>query len=117
MFSLMALLVASILIAALVRMTGLAHRESMNEEIRMQANLIADSACDRALAKRQNHPDFQGEVWNIPSSQLVSGREATVRMDITSVPDEPSKKSLRMMVEYPINHPNLVRIQRQIPIF
>lgn len=117
MFSLMALLVASIVIASLVRITGLAHRQLMNEELQMQANLIADSACDRARAKLQQQPDFQSDIWNIPASQLNSGREAIVRTDITPLLEQSSTKSIQIVVDYPIDHPNRVRVQRQIPVF
>ena len=115
-FSLIALLVASMLIAALIRMTGLAHRQMVNEELRAQANLIADSACDRGLASSSREADFRDETWHISAAQLRNGHEARVLIQVISDETDAEKKFLTVMVEYPLSHPNLVRVRRRVPL-
>ena len=74
-FALMALLLASIMMAGLLRTVSMSHRQLKRYEYRIQASLLADAGCARAVAKLQHEPDFKSEIWNVPAEQLVSANE------------------------------------------
>ncbi len=115
-FALMALLVASMMIAALLRTAAMSHQQLKRDEFRIQASLLADSGCDRALAILRRRPDFTGGEWIVPAEQLAPERTAIVRMTVTSDPNQPNQRLVAAVAEYPSGHPHLVRITRQMPI-
>ena len=115
-FALMALLVASLLIAALIRTASIAHRQLKRDEIRFQANLLADAGCRRAITNLQKQPDFVNEEWTVPAEQLELGRTATVRLTVTTDPAKPEQRIASVVATYPIGHPDLVRISREVKV-
>ena len=115
-FALMAILVASMLIAALLRTTAMSHRQLKRDEYRLQANLLADAGCDRALVLLKIKPDFTTEEWKVPAEQLSPDRTATVRLSVTNDTTQPERRMVSVIAEYPTGHPDLVRVTRSRPV-
>ena len=115
-FALMAILVASMLIAALLRTTAMSHRQLKRDEYRLQANLLADAGCDRALVLLKIKPDFTTEEWKVPAEQLSPDRTATVRLSVTHDTTQPERRMVSVIAEYPTGHPDLVRVTRSRPV-
>lgn len=115
-FAMMAMLVGSMLIVALMRTASLTHRTLKQEEIRLQANQLADAGCSRLIRLLQKNPEFTDEAWTVPPEQLEPGRTATVRMKVSTDTAKPNRKLAKVEVEYPVGHPDLVRITREIPL-
>ena len=115
-FALMALLVASMLIAALLRTTALSHRQLKRDEYRLQANLLADAGYDRAVKTLKIKPDFTTEEWKVPAEQLSSERTALVRLSVTTDTTQPKRRIVSVIAEYPSGHPDLVRVTRSRPV-
>jgi type II secretory pathway component PulK len=75
--ALLALLVASMMIAALMRTAAMSHRQLKRDEFRLQASLLADAGCERnGMSLRNNwhrnepHP-FGCRLRPIQSSRHV----------------------------------------------
>ena len=115
-FALMAILVASMLIAALLRTTAMSHRQLKRDEYRLQANLLADAGCDRALVLLKIKPDFSTEEWKVPAELLSPDRTATVRLSVTNDTTQPERRMVSVIAEYPTGHPDLVRVTRSRPV-
>lgn len=115
-FALMALLVASMMIAALLRTTAMSHRQLKRDEFRLQANLLADAGCDRAMILLKIKPDFTTEEWIVPAEQLSSDRTATVRLSVVTDTIQPAHRMVSVIAEYPTGHPDLVRVTRSRPV-
>ena len=115
-FALVALLVASLIIATLLRTASLSHRQLKRDEFRIQAGLLADAGRARAIVRLQNQPDFQSEVCNIPPDHLTANRNAVVRLSATTDPDRPEQRFISVQVEYPLGHPDIVRLTRKSPL-
>jgi type II secretory pathway component PulK len=115
-FALMALLVASMMMAALLRTTAMSHRQLKRDEYRLQANLLADAGCDRALMLLKIKPEFTTEEWKVPSEQLSPERTASVRLSITPDRARPERRIVSVIAEYPTGHPDLVRVTRYRPV-
>lgn len=113
-FALVALLVASMLIASLLRTSSMSHRQLLRDEFRIQANWLADAGCERALVRLQNQPDFTEETWNVPAEQLGLERTAVVRLKVTADTANPSQRIVSVVAEYPHGNPDLVRIEREM---
>ena len=115
-FALMALLVASMMIAALLRTTAMSHRQLKRDEYRLQASLLADAGCDRALMLLKIKPDFTTEEWKVSAEQLSPERTASVRLSVTSDTAQPTRRIVSAIAEYPSGKPDLVRVTRSRPV-
>ena len=115
-FALMALLVASMMIAALMKTTAMSHRQLKRDEYRLQASLLADAGCDRAVMLLKLKPDFTTEEWKVPAEQLSSERTASVRLSVTNDTAQPTRRIVSVTAEYPSGDPDLVRVTRHRPV-
>ena len=111
-FAMLALLLASMMIAALLQMTAVSQRQMLREQFRLQAGLLADAGLQRAIVRLQNQPDWNDEVWQISSDDLTTGFAAEVRMTVEEEPDS-TAKILKVTAQYPVNNPSVVRVIRQ----
>lgn len=111
-FAMLALLLASLMIAALMRMTVLSQQQMVRDEFRVQAGLLADAGCERALVRLSEQADWKGDVWTFSAADLGSGFGAEV---LTTIEDEPesNRKIVKIVAEYPVNHSSVVRVIRQ----
>jgi hypothetical protein len=111
-FAMLALLLASLMIAALMRMTVLSHQQMIRDEFRVQAGLLADAGCERALARLSEQVDWKGDAWKISDDDIASGFGADV---LTTVENEPesNRKLVKVVAQYPVDHPSVVRVIRQ----
>jgi hypothetical protein len=96
-----------------LRTTALSHRQLKREEYRLQASLLVDAGYARATAALRQRSDFREERWLVPEDQLFPGRTATVQLAVAADPAEPSRQIVSVTAEYPLNHPDAVRITRR----
>jgi Tfp pilus assembly protein PilX len=115
-FALMALLVASLMIGSLLKTAGMSHRQLKKDEHRLQASFLADAGCERARMLLQTQPDFSSGEWSIPPEQLAPDRSAKVLMTVSTDLNQPDQRIVTAVAQYPLGHPDLVRITRQIRI-
>jgi hypothetical protein len=67
---LVCLIVITIVSGALLRV-GIAHRDQVrSQERRLQAEWLAQSGFDRALARLAAQPDYAGETWELAATDL-----------------------------------------------
>jgi len=113
-FALIALLVTSLMIGSLLKIAAMSHRQLKRDEYRLQASFLADAASERALVRLKIDPGFLGDEWRVPAEQLAPGRTATVRTSVTPDLVNPNRQIIEVMAEYPVGHPDFVRITRQL---
>ena len=107
------LLVASLMIAALMRTAAMSHRQLKRDEFRLQASLLADAGCDRALAILRSRPELTSDEWVVPAEQLAPDRTAIVHLSVAPDSLNPNQRIVTSVAEFPVGHPDLVRITRQ----
>jgi type II secretory pathway component PulK len=115
-FALIAFLLASLLIAGLLRTVSMSHRQMKREEFRIQAAFLADAGCARAMARLKNNPEFKSETWAVPATELMADRTATVELTVTRDPQSLKKQTISAVVEYPSGHTDRVRITRNVAL-
>lgn len=113
-FAMIALLVASMIGASLLRTTLMSARQIKLEQHRLQASLLAEAGCQRALTRMQLDADYVSEDWTVPSSQLNSPWTGNVRISVAPVPDSESSRTITVIAEYPQASVHLVRVTRQL---
>ena len=115
-FVMIALLVATLLSAELVKMAGMSHRLIKRDEWSVQANRLAEAGCARALALLERDPIFSVDEWNISAGQMPSGQAAVVRIVTKPSESNTADRIILVVAEYPFDHPDIVRATRELRI-
>jgi hypothetical protein len=109
--ALIALLVASMIGATLVKMT-LAHaRQIRTEEVRLQCGWLVQSGLDRAEARLAGQPGYTGETWDVPAAELAG--PAQVQITVEPVENESSRRSVTVVAVYPVQATLRARLSRR----
>ena len=115
-FAMLALLIVSMVGASLLRTVAMSHRQLQREQLRTQTVWLAESGCDRAIARMRSNPAYAGEVWTVPADQLVADRTAVVQITVTTDPQSDNHRIVSAAAEYPHDSPQAVRITKQITV-
>lgn len=115
-FALMALFVASTIVATLLQITSLAHRQFKREENRVQARLLADAGIARAVEKLRQQSDFEQETWTVSTDQLSQQGAATVRLNVATDKNLPKQKTITAIAEFPAGRPDAIKVTQQFTI-
>ncbi len=99
---------ASLLKVALGR-RGLAH----TEEAQRQAELVLEAGIDRATARLAANPQYAGEVWSIPVTELGRG-SAEVTIQLEPMPDPAAGRRLLVRADYRVSAQQSFRLSRTI---
>jgi len=115
-FAMLALLVASMLGAALLRTAALSKQQVQREGLQVQATWLADSGVMRGIAQFQSQKGYTGEFWVVPSEQLTGGRSAEVQIRVTPSTTDPTQTVIEARSEYPQGSPTAVRVTRSLTL-
>ena len=116
-FAILALLVVSMLGAALLRTVSQSKQQLQREVLHTQAVWLADSGAARAVSQLRAAPDYIGETWAVPAEQLFAGRTASVRIALSPEPDHPDRTVIAATAEYPQGSPTAIRITKRIIVW
>ena len=70
----------------------------------MQAAWLAESALQRAAGRLAIDDTYTGETWTIPAEELTGTDGGLVVIEVAAVPNDPSRREVRVRADYP-NHP------------
>ena len=73
MMALVVLMVVGLVSGLALRAILRSHRQVREEQQRMQAELLADSALSRAMAKLRTDPAWKGETWTVSLGDANEG--------------------------------------------
>ena len=127
---LVCLIVVTIIVAALLKV-GLAQRDQVrSQERKLQAEWLAESGLDRALARLAADEKYAGEEWSIPMQELASagGRApgqnvgelakpaGIVTIRVNEVAQHARRRLIHVQADCPVEPPMRVRHTRQVLI-
>ncbi|MFK7778083.1 MAG: hypothetical protein QM501_08185 [Gimesia sp.] len=95
------LMLISLLMASLLRSALLQRRQVINEQYRVQAEWILESALERAALQRLQDPKYQGEVWKITPADLGSRYAGSAQIIIKREGNDGRRISIQARVTYP----------------
>lgn len=108
--AMIALLLVGVLGAQLARSAILQHEQVRHEEWQIQAEWLAESALDRAVATLESDPDYRGEVW-----QATAGADPAaigqVVIEITESDEE--GLTVRAVADVPDSGEHRARVSRE----
>jgi type II secretory pathway component PulK len=110
--AMVALLVVSLVAAALVQSLLAAHRQSHRYADQLQAQWLAEAGLARAVAKLNADAAYQGEVWQAP---LTSGESGETSMGQVTITVDPTTKEITVEAVYPTDEHRRVLARRELP--
>jgi hypothetical protein len=97
--------VAAVAFTSLVRLAAAEQGALEAETWRLQAAWLAESGLERAAARLDADPGYQGETWRIPAESLGARDAAVVKIEVEALPERPQQRLARVRAVYP-DHPH-----------
>jgi hypothetical protein len=118
-------LVVITLVSGVLLKLGLAHRDQVrSQEQRLQAEWLAESGIDRALARLASDPGYAGETWKLTRRDLglpeLPGTEegpaavVTIKVEPAGSPGNSAAQLVKVQADYPPDLPRRTRHSTQI---
>lgn len=99
--ALIALFVVGLVCVGLVKVAFSRRVEVGLRERRSQAEWLAESGLDRAMARLAASTDYPGETWNLSAEEFGGRGTATVDIRVEKVADRPDRRSVHIQADYP----------------
>ena len=99
--ALVVLLVVGMVSGLTLRAILRSHRQVREEEQRVQAELLADSALSRAVAMLQADPTWTGETWQVSLADPVEPATSGIANIRVEKGAEPSRRQISIKAIYP----------------
>lgn len=114
--SILSLVLFGLAAAVLVQSLDWQRGVVQSDAIRLQVDWLAQSAVNRAAAKLNEQPDYVGETWAVPATELDG--TATAKITITAAKAaEPAKRhQVQIHVEYQRSGDVVARLTRSAVI-
>jgi type II secretory pathway pseudopilin PulG len=119
------------LISGAVLKVSVAHRElARSQERRLQAEWLAESGVDRAMARLAEDREFTGETWSLSDNDLGRSEqaprgasptpavapEAQITITVERVPAFANRRRVHVQADYPLDAPRRSRHSKEIMI-
>lgn len=112
--AMIALLLASMIGAALLQLALAQRRQIQREETRLQADWLAESGLERAALRLSADAGYEGELWEIPADELDGLRGASVRIVLEPVPDPPEARRVSVTAHFPVESNARAQISKSL---
>jgi len=101
----------------ILRLRLLEHKRLKQEENRLQAEWLAESAVSRALARlKKSNGAYQGEVWKLSRDDWMQPEPGQVEIKVERVPSASGKKRVQVVADYPPTSPNRIRLSKSVTV-
>ena len=78
----------------------LLHRESQARTFSVQADWLAESALQKALAQFAQDDDYEGETWQLLTEELQGSNSAKIEIKVTPG-EQQNSRVIAILVDYP----------------
>jgi hypothetical protein len=120
-------LVVVTLVSGVLLKIGLAHRDQVrSQEHRLQAEWLAQSGLDRAIARLADDHNYSGETWRlthrdlglpeIPGGEPAPAAVVAIKVEPAGSPGNSGRKVIKVQADYPPDPPRRSRHSLQIPV-
>jgi len=114
---LVCLIVLMSLSGVVLRLRLLEHKRLKQEESRLQAEWLAESAVSRALARlKKSNGAYLGEVWKLSRDDWTQPQSGQVEIKVERFPSSTGKRRIRVVADYPSASPNRIRLSKSVTV-
>ncbi len=112
--ALICVLVVGLFSSIVVKQAISRHRQLQDDEKRLQAFWLAESAFELALVRLQTTPDYTGETWNTPPLEAVRGYQGRVEISVEPAAGAPGSLLLQIRASYPGQGPRRFTVSKEL---
>lgn len=109
----LALLLAALMGASLVKLAVAQHRQTRQNAARLQATSLANSGLSRARTQLQRDAGYEGGTWSVDARVLQGEDSGRVRISVDKG-EEAGSRLVTVVAEYPADAERRVRVRRRI---
>lgn len=106
--------IALMLATALSRAAVVQHRQSQQGINQQQALWLAESGLQRAIFQLRTAPDYAGETWEVPATELDSTHTGLVTIRVQPSGSGDGKTELQVTAKYPAEKTTAATYTRSI---
>lgn len=107
--ALICLLLSTALLGTLLTMVQSQRRQMVREQMRAQADWLAESALERAAAKLRADAGYSQETWSIPAGELRGDDPGEVAIQVERPENQPGLRLVHVEATYPAGSTQPVR--------
>jgi hypothetical protein len=109
------LLLATMLLASALKLASTGRRQVRQDQLRMQANWLAEAGLERAAARLEAEAGYQGETWKIAANDLDGQHAGQVVIKVDPAEDAEDLRTVIVEASYPAGAtPSATRTRRSI---
>lgn len=105
LLALTCLAVATVLFGVWLRVSLAAMRMQRQQEHRVQAEWLAHSGLERAIAQLRLNGGYKGETWQLASTEIAARGSGRVIIGIAAVAENPTRRKISVRAQYPADGP------------
>jgi type II secretory pathway component PulK len=107
---LICLTVTMLILGVMLKRVAWSYRFTRLRHHQLQAQWLADSAMERALAQLQQDFDYRGETWRLTAADMGGRFEAQAMITVEGGSGD-ADRPVHVVVEYPLQQPLLCRVE------
>jgi Tfp pilus assembly protein PilV len=108
--------IAAALLIVGVKMAVSSHRITRTFLWNAQAQLLAESAMDRAAAQLAADANYTGETWRIPAETLGGNNAGIVIIEVRPIPDQANRRLVKAQADFPDDPLDRIRYIKEITL-
>ena len=116
MAAMIAVLLASVIGAGLLKTAMAQRRMAIREQARQQSLWLAESAIDRAASKLALEAGYTGETWNLPATDFGGHGKGRVVITVAEVQSAANLRKVTVTAEFPLEMPLRSRTSKSVTI-
>lgn len=110
------LVLSTVLVGAVLTLVRTQHRQMAQEQLRLQAEWLAESGLERAVSKLHADATYERETWSIAAGELGGVDAGAVTIRVEPVENHPQQRIVHVEAVYPAGSTQAVRRTRQTTI-
>ena len=110
------LLLVSLIGTSLVKLALAQRAQTLREQLRLQANWLAESGVDRAAARLSASPDYEGEEWRLKTAEAINGKPGRVIIKVSLDTNLLNRRVVSVVADYPSQTEQRARVHKQVVI-
>jgi hypothetical protein len=95
------LVLAALFLGALLRLAVAHRRQVVQEQMRLQADWLAEAAIERAVYRLALDREYTGETWAFTAEELGGDRSGEATIDVSETREAPGVRRISVRATYP----------------
>ena len=105
-----------VILGSLLKMSMAEHKQKQRDELALEADWLAESACERAFAYASADAKYVGEEWTVVPQTPGDERTGRAVIKVETVAGRPAERTVTVAATFPANAEIFVRRSKQLTV-